>query len=143
MTLRAENPADNIDPAKMEAIAEDAMQAAFALIAARLEVATGLHVYGDIDPLHQRVIEDTFRGYVRTMTENISVDAEPTTRTLMVATFDVTGLPEREQQQLEMEVAVQAEASDFIGDDGHGFTGHRGVSAPSVHYIVNGDIVSR
>lgn len=136
--LRAENPADSIDAEKLNAIAEDACEAAFALIAIRLELITGLHVYGDIDPLHSQVIANDFRGYVRTMAENISVEAmEATPKTLMVATFDVTGLPIEEQDALAGEVAVQVEESDFVGDDGHGWTGHRGIPAPSIKVVTN------
>jgi hypothetical protein len=48
--------------------------------------------------------------------------------------FDVTDLDANERGALALEVAVQAEASDFVGDDGHGWTGHRGVEAPEIEY---------
>jgi hypothetical protein len=137
MTLRAENPADNIDPAKLDEIAADAMQAAFALIAARLELATGMHVYGDIAPWEQGGLEDHFRAYVRLMASNISPEEAAKPKTLMVATFDVTDLPREEQDALAMEVSVQSETSDFVGDDGHGWTGHRGVPAPKIDIVTN------
>jgi hypothetical protein len=48
--------------------------------------------------------------------------------------FDVTDLSEDERGALALEVAVQAEESDFVGDDGHGWTGHRGVEAPEIEW---------
>ena len=48
-------------------------------------------------------------------------------RTYMDVRFDVTDLDDNERGALAMEVSVQAEASDFIGDDDHGWVGHRGV----------------
>ena len=49
------------------------------------------------------------------------------TRTYMDVRFDVTDLSEDERDALAMEVAVQAEESDFIGDDGNGWVGHQDV----------------
>jgi hypothetical protein len=133
MTLRAETPADNIDPAKMNEIAEDAMQAAFALIGARLQLLTGLHVYGDVAPWEMDTLTEQFRGYVRHMAENISPEAAEV-KVLMTAVFDVTHLSDNERNALAGEVSVQAEESDFVGDDGHGWTGHRDVPAPKVEF---------
>lgn len=118
----------------VNAIAEDAMQAAFALIATRLELATGMHVFGDIDPLASVWIEEQFRGYVRSMMLNVSDSVEAKAKTLMVATFDVSGLPDEEMFSLAGEVSVQAEESDFVGDDGHGHVGHRSVPEPKITF---------
>lgn len=56
------------------------------------------------------------------------------TRTYMDVRFDVTDLSKDERSALALEVSVQAEASDFVGDDGHGWVGHRGVDAPELEW---------
>lgn len=55
-------------------------------------------------------------------------------RVVMVATFDVTHLSERERDALAFEVAVQAETSDYVGEDENGWQGHEGVDAPTIEY---------
>jgi hypothetical protein len=51
-------------------IAEDALQAAFALIGARLTLATGTHTFGDFAPDETLMLEDVFRLFVRAMAVN-------------------------------------------------------------------------
>lgn len=48
--------------------------------------------------------------------------------------FDVTDLSEEERGALAGEVVVQAEASDYVGRDEHGWIGHRGVETPEVEW---------
>jgi len=56
------------------------------------------------------------------------------TRTYLDARFDVTNLSEDERSALALEVAVQAEESDFVGNDGSGWSGHRGVPSPEIEW---------
>lgn len=55
----------------IDEIAEEAVQAAFRTIADGITKATGLHVTGDFDPLESHAIDETFRGYVRSMARNV------------------------------------------------------------------------
>lgn len=56
-------------------------------------------------------------------------------RTFLEVCFDVTDLSEEERGALALEVSVQAEESDFVGDDGHGWSGHQGVEAPEIEFV--------
>jgi hypothetical protein len=54
----------------VEDIAEDALQAAFALICSRLETAGYGPVYGDVMPGEQEQLKETFEQFVRMMAVN-------------------------------------------------------------------------